>query len=147
MKSLITPSERPSVAITNENSPICAMPSPARSAVRGSCPTTSTPRLQASVLPTITTPAISNAGTAYCHNIAGSIFKPIATKNSAANMSRNGSTRCTTRPALRDSATTAPARNAPSATLKPIHTATRLAPKQIPSTLTSKVSSRPKPAT
>src|SRR3546814_18096294 len=60
MKSLITLSESPSVAITNENSPICAMPSPERNAVRASWPTTKTPRLHASVLPTITLSAISN---------------------------------------------------------------------------------------
>ena len=123
------------------------MLTPVRTAVRGSWPIANMPTLHTTVLPTITTAAIARAGSAYWVSMTGSIFRPIATKNSAANMSRSGSIRCMTFSALRASATTAPTRKAPSATLNPIQAASRLAPKHKPSVLTSSISLRPKPAT
>src|SRR6185437_12432018 len=139
------PAAMPSEAITNENSPIFAMVRPVRSASRALRPAhTNAPTLHASVLPTITARAKPNAGQIHGNIWVGSSNNPIATKKIAANMSRTGRTSRTMRSEQRAGATTTPARNAPSATLKPSHTASRQAPKQMPSAVTSSGSSRPR---
>ena len=68
-------------------------------------------------MPSTTTIVISAIGQAYSTTTPGSNIKPMATKKIALNMSRIGSIRCSMRLSERDSAITAPIRNAPSATL------------------------------
>src|SRR5690348_8214015 len=139
------PAAMPSEAITNENSPICAIVKPVRSASRALRPAhMNAPTLHASVLPTITAKANPSAGHNHGSICVGSSSNPIATKKIAANMSRTGRTSRTMRSEQRAGATTTPARNAPSATLKPSQTASRQAPKQMPSAVTSSGSSRPR---
>ena len=67
-------------------------------------------------LPTTTT-AVSTSTACRCAQTSrGSISIPTDTKNTAANTSRTGSMRCSMIFAAPDSATSAPARKAPSAT-------------------------------
>ena len=133
----MTPSVRPSVAMTKENSPICDRPVPTRTAVRKSCPATTVPNVLPTIWPIITTSEMPTMGTMCCHNSSGSTNRPIATKNTAVNRSRTGSTSDSIRRLCADSAMTAPTRNAPSATLKPSLSAISAVPKQSPSTATS----------
>ncbi len=100
-----------------ENSPICARPMPTQSEVRRSRPPTKTPKLQVMHLahddqqrkdedrPRIIARAFS-----------GSISMPMVTKKMALNMSRTGAVSSSILWICRDSAITAPMRNAPSAT-------------------------------
>ena len=143
----VTPIVRPSVAITNENSPICDRPVPTRTAVRKSCPATTVPNVLPAICPIITTSEMPTMGTMCCHNSPGSTNRPIATKNTAVNRSRTGSTSDSMRRLCFDSAITAPTRNAPSATLKPSLAATSDVPKHSPSTATNRRSLLSKRAT
>ena len=88
----VPPIVRPNVAMTNENSPICDRPVPTRTAVRKSCPATTVPKVLPTTCPTITTAEMPRIGTRCSHNNNGSTSMPIATKNTAMNKSRTGST-------------------------------------------------------
>ena len=76
----------------NENSPTCAMHRPARSALRVPRPARNAPRLTPSTLPPITSAASVRTVSQCSRSGAGSISIPTETKNSAANVSRTGST-------------------------------------------------------
>src|SRR5215475_9474740 len=86
----------------NENSPICASPMPTRSEVRVSCPASSVPAVQVVTFPATTASVMNVIGTAYSSSSFGSMSMPMATKNTAANMSRTGAVRCSMRPRSRE---------------------------------------------
>ncbi len=100
----------------NENSPICARPMPTHSDVRRSRPPTNVPKLHVITLPTTTSSESTTIGTQNCTSIFGSISMPMVTKKIALNMSRSGATSSSILCSCRDSAITAPIKNAPSAT-------------------------------
>ena len=114
---LVTPRFCPSAAMMKENSPIWASPMPTRREVRVSWPERKVPKVQLATCPTMTATLITTMGCQYCASRAGSIIRPMATKKTALNMSRTGSTRASIRWISRDSAITAPMRKAPRATL------------------------------
>ena len=130
----------PSEAMMKENSPIWASPIPTRREVRVSWPDKKVPKVQLATCPTITARLITTIGFQYCASSTGSIIRPMATKNTALNMSRTGSISASIRWISRDSAITAPMRKAPSATLYPSFRARRDRPKHSPSTVTNSVS-------
>ncbi len=142
-----TPAASPAPASMNENSPIWARLIPACRAVRVPAPVRNALTDTAPTLPTST----SSANTSTCgHSRAtmpGSINMPTETKNTATNMSRTGSMSRVTARLSPDSATSEPARNAPSATDQPTERASRATPKHSPMLTTRVVSGRPRPAT
>ena len=126
----------------NENSPICAMESPARIEVRVPSPARKAPLVTPTVLPT-STAAVRASTAGQCSRMAlGSIDMPTATKKMAANMSRSGRMSGSTCRDTPPSATKEPARKAPSATENPAIWASRASEKQSPTLATSVVSSR-----
>ncbi len=87
--------------------------------VRTPCPVKKAPSVTPMILPLITT-NVSTAIANQCWAItAGSINMPTETKNTAANMSRTGCTKCSMAFASPDSAISEPAMNAPNATEYP----------------------------
>jgi len=139
-KSLVTFSVRPREAMMKENSPICAKPMPVRKALRVSCPPTNVPNVQVTTFPATTAMVMTTMGSQCRTSMPGSISSPMATKKIALNMSRTGSIIFSTRWISRDSAMTAPIKNAPSATLYPSFTASNENPKHSPKTVTSSIS-------
>ena len=100
----------------NENSPICARLIPACTEVRVPLPVRKAPNETLTILPRITTRA-STSTIAQCAAMTpGSMSSPTETKKMAAKMSRTGCTSRSIASAWPDSATSDPARNAPSAT-------------------------------
>jgi hypothetical protein len=104
-------------AMTNENSPICASDRPTRADWPRPLPTKNDAIVTASGLTTSTTIVSATIAGAWASRRAGSMVMPTATKNTAANTSRNGRTWSNTSCEWPDSATSTPATNAPSATL------------------------------
>ena len=100
----------------NENSPIWARLSPAWIEVRIPLPVRKAPNETPVTLPSTTAPVRATAPCQWRATSLGSISMPTDTKNTAANTSRTGSTRCATCFSSPDSATSDPARKAPSAT-------------------------------
>jgi hypothetical protein len=100
----------------NANSPICVRLMPACVLVRTSLPDRKAPTLTASSLPITTTTESTTTATQCSATRRGSIIMPTETKNTAPNMSRTPTTRCSTRPPSPDSATSEPAMKAPRAT-------------------------------
>ena len=114
-KSPVACSVRPSPAMMKENSPICARLSPARTEVRIPIPVRKAPSETPTILPTTTVAVSAPTASQWRATSAGSMSMPTETKNTAANTSRTGSTRRSTCFSSPDSATSDPARNAPSA--------------------------------
>ena len=111
-----TPVEAPSPARMNENSPIWARLIPAWMESRTPLPATKDPMPTPRTLPVTTTATKISTDAAWSRMATGSISMPIETKNTPAKMSRIGRTRRSASLASPDSATSAPARNAPKAT-------------------------------
>ena len=99
----------------NENSPIWARLSPARTELRSPLPDRNAPSDTPSTLPTITSAVNTSTGTQYSSTRYGLICSPTAIKKIAANRSLSGLMRCSTRGPSPDSDTSIPAMNAPSA--------------------------------
>jgi hypothetical protein len=94
-----------------------AMANPALTAVLGRLPTIIDANETLPILPTTTT-VVSAASASQCFPSSyGSTSIPTETKKIAAKMSRTGSIKCSTCTPCPDSATSEPARNAPSATV------------------------------
>ena len=100
----------------NENSPIWARLMPAWTEMRVPFPVKNAPTDTPSTFPAITRAVNAATCGQWRAMAAGSISIPIDTKKIAANRSRNGATRRATSSSSPDSATSAPAMNAPSAT-------------------------------
>jgi hypothetical protein len=98
------------------NSPICVRLIPACVLVRTSLPDRNAPTLTASSVPATTTAESTTTATQCSATSRGSIIMPTDTKNTAPNMSRTPTTRCSTRLPSPDSATREPAMKVPSAT-------------------------------
>ena len=101
----------------NENSPICARLMPAWIDVRAPLPVRNAPSADAHDLADDHRQrSARRSRRQWRTSSAGSISMPTETKNTAANTSRTGWTRCSIACASPDSATSEPAMNAPSAT-------------------------------
>ena len=100
----------------NENSPICARLMLAAMEVRTPAPVRKAGMETPMILPPITTVERTRMGSQFARTSAGSMSMPTETKNTAANKSRTGSSRCSMRAPSPDSATSDPAMKAPSAT-------------------------------
>ena len=112
----MAPDDKPTAAMMNENSPIWARLMPARIDVGTLYPVRNEAVLTTTTLPTITSSVKTRTATQWSAISAGLINMPTATKKIAANRSRAGWMIFSTVCATPDSAASAPAMNAPSAT-------------------------------
>ena len=118
-KSLVTFSDKPSVAIMNENSPIWERLIPACKEVLSGCPEMIAPTATNRVFPKITTNTRMAVGRAYSNKSDGLISIPTEIKKIAPNRSLTGLSRCSIFSAWVVSARIEPIINAPKAAEKP----------------------------
>ena len=112
----MAPVDSPREAMMKENSPICPRLMPAWTEVRTPYPARNAPTETPVTLPATTRHRNTTVGSQYRSTRAGSIIMPTETKNTAAKASHNGFTIFSIGRASPDSATSAPAMKAPSAT-------------------------------
>ena len=141
MKSLIAPRLIPSVAIMNENSPTGARLKLLCNEVRTSTPPNMNENTPTMLRITSTTNVITTIGSQYLASMAGLIIIPTETKNTAANKSFIGETRCSMCSASTVSAKMLPMTNAPKAGEKPANDANTTIRKHKASATISSVSS------
>jgi len=120
-----------------ENSPICARLIPARTEVLVLNPARNAPMETKVVLPMTTSTVNTSTASQFSSTNSGSMSMPTDTKKMAANKSRTGSTRWSTLFSCPDSATSDPAKKAPSATEYPKVSARSAEAKQMPTLVTS----------
>ena len=142
--SRVAPSDAPSDARMNENSPIWARLMPVWTDVRTPFPVRNAPSPTAADLPTTTRAMNATTATQCRATRPGSMSMPTETKKMAAKRSRTGRTMSSTACASPDSATREPAMNAPSATEYPAARARYETPKQSPRLTTSSSSESPR---
>ncbi len=130
----------PTPAMMNENSPIWARESPDWIASRVPRPARKTPRVTPTVLPTSTSTVKPRMIHQDSRIITGLSCMPTATKNTAAKTSRSGRISSSRTLPSPDSAASAPARKAPSATENPPRWAIQASPKQSPTAPTTSIS-------
>ena len=118
-KSLITPKDKPSEAIMNENSPICAIEKPQRIADFKDSPPSMNENVPKTLCPTKMVSTRRAIGIAYSTNILGSTSIPTETKKMAPKRFLTGSTNFSIRSASMVSARILPMIKAPKAELKP----------------------------
>lgn len=142
-----SPALMPMAERMKPNSPTCPSERPAVTERRGPLPE-STPDTETAISCAKTTAAkIRSEVPRWVNATRGSTVMPMDTKKIAANVSRRGLARCSTISPLPDSATSVPAKNAPSATEKPAASAARARPKQSPMQTTTRSSVLRRPTT
>ena len=141
MRLSSTPSDKPSVAMINENSPICVRQKPDSMATLSDCPVASMPNVPNNIIPTITTTDSSAIVPAYSMMIVGLTIMPTDMKNTAPNKSFTGLTMRSMRSASLVPANMEPMTNAPRAIEKPLFTENTAIKKHKPIAMTSIISS------
>ena len=141
MKSSITPKLMPTVAMINENSPICPKHIPARTELRRLSPESSMPTPELSDLSTTTTTVMTRICHQYCRRMDGLTIIPTETKNTAPKRFLMGVVSLWIISASSVSARMVPMMKAPKADEKPALLASHTMKKHSPTANTVRVSS------
>ena len=136
-----TPSVVPSVAMINENSPICVRLKPLSIAILSGWPVASMPVVPNTIIPTITTTDSSVIVPAYCTITSGLTIMPTEMKKTAPKRSFTGPTMRSMRSASGVPARIEPMTKAPSASEKPLSTENIAIRKHSPMEMMSIISS------
>ena len=137
----MTPNDRPSEAMMNENSPICAIENPQRMADFRLSPPSMNENDPSTACPMSIVSTSVTMGAAYCTSICGSTSMPTDTKKMAPNRFFTGSTRRSIFSASTVSASMLPMMKAPKADEKPTLVENTAMAQHMPSVTMSSTSS------